>query len=344
MSAHKINVNNFDFLRMLFAVVVALAHIIKLSEAVDFQSYSRFLNTKLAINGFFVISGFLIAKSFETNSNIKKYLIKRASRIIPAYAFVIFACAIAFSFISTLSLSDYFSNFQFWKYLGSNLIFQNYLEPCLPAVFENNYMCAVNGALWTIKVEEAFYLLVPFLYWLMRVKKVNSWFLIAFIYVSSILYFNYFNYFDMYRIAKQLPGAMAFFIVGITYYKHFSFFYKWRHYLIVPCLVLFFLEQWIFISHILKPITYGFMVFYLAYSFKDLNNFGKYGDFTYGIYIYHFPLIQLFVYLGFFKDYNFLVISSALMSLVVVLAILSWNLLEVPFLKRGGSSKRRTTW
>jgi peptidoglycan/LPS O-acetylase OafA/YrhL len=86
------------------------------------------------------------------------------------------------------------------------------------------------------------------------------------------------------------------------------------------------------------------MVFYLAYGFKHLNNFGKYGDFTYGIYIYHFPIIQLFVYLGFFRDYNFYFLGTATVLLIIILAVLSWNLLEIPFLNGGGGRKRKKTW
>ena len=91
---------------------------------------------------------------------------------------VILVSAFLFSFISVNSFNDYFYNTQFWNYLLANLSFQNYIEPCLPGVFESNKICAINGALWTIKIEEAFYLLVPIFYWFVRVKKLNYYLLI----------------------------------------------------------------------------------------------------------------------------------------------------------------------
>ncbi len=328
----KININNFDFLRVLFASVVALAHLIELSQVKIFQPYSLYFNTRLAIDGFFIISGFLIAKSYENSKGLKEYMIKRIKRIVPAYFFLILFCAFLFSLITTNSFVNYFSNAQFWNYLLANLSFQNYIEPCLPGVFENNKICAVNGALWTIKIEEAFYLLVPLFYYLINFKKVNIYILSILVYLISICYFNYFSYVDMYKVAKQLPGALAFFITGVIFYRNFYLLLKWRHHAILICLLLFFLEQYIFKTQILKPITYGFMVFYLAYNFKWLNNFGKYGDFTYGIYIYHFPVIQLFVYFELFNKYNPIVISLLVLLVVFVLSVISWYMLELRYL------------
>lgn len=338
---NKINTNNFDFLRVVFALTVALAHLIELSQINAFQNYSVFFNTRLAIDGFFVVSGFLIAKSYESNKNFKIYVAKRIKRIVPAYFFLILVCAVLFSFISTHSFSNYFSSAQFWKYLGANLSFQNYIEPCLPGVFEGNLVCAVNGALWTIKIEEAFYLLLPVFYYLIDSKKMNIYALSIFIYICSIGYFNYFLHADMYRIAKQLPGALAFFVTGVVFYRNFSFLYKWRHHIIIPCLLLFFLEQYVYTTHILKPISYGFMVFYIAYSFKWLNNFGKYGDFTYGIYIYHFPIIQIFVYYNLFEKYNYILVSLSVLFIVLVASILSWYLLELRYLSENRKSRYR---
>ncbi|MBP0905646.1 acyltransferase family protein [Mariniflexile gromovii] len=336
---NKININNFDFLRVVFATTVAIAHIIELSGIEIFQPYKVFFNTRLAIDGFFVISGFLIAKSFEKSNTIKEYITKRIKRIVPAYFFVIMLSAILFSLISTYSITNYFLSSGFWKYLAANLTFQNYFCPCLPGVFVSNLDCSVNGALWTIKIEEAFYLLVPVFYWLIRRKKINIYVLSALVYMVSVVYFNYFVSIDSYRIAKQLPGALAFFVVGIMFYRNFSFLLKYKNHIILPCLTLFLVEQYVLETQYLKPLAYGFMVFYFAYSFKWLNTFGKYGDFTYGIYIYHYPIIQLFVFFGLFNFYNPIVVSICVLFITLVLAILSWHFLELRFLSK--SRKRR---
>ena len=341
---NKININNFDFLRVVFAFTVAFAHLIELSDLEILKPFKVFFNTRLAIDGFFIVSGFLIAKSYENSTTIKDYIIRRAKRIIPAYAVVILISALFLSAISTYSLSEYFSNIQFWKYLTANLSFQNYLEPCLPGVFETNKFCAVNGALWTIKLEETFYLLVPVFYWLVRVKKFNFYALIIIVYLLSVTYYTYFLSIDNYRIAKQLPGALAFFGTGIVFYKNFSLLQKWKDYIIIPCLIIFFLEHYILKTQLLKPLAFGFMVFYVAYSFRFLNNFGKYGDFTYGIYIYHFPLIQLFVYLGLFNKYPPILICMLFLMLTLLLAILSWYLIEIPYLSKNRRLRQKKLW
>lgn len=337
----SINTNNFDFLRVLFASTVALSHLIELSQVQIFQPYSRFFNTRLAIDGFFIISGFLIAKSYENSTSMREYIIKRVKRIVPAYLFVVLACAFFLVFISDNTISNYFLNAQFWRYLIANLTFQNYIEPCLPGVFNNNFIGAVNGALWTIKIEEAFYLLVPLFYYLIKNKKLNIYFVAIIIYACSIAYFNYFLSIDSYKIAKQLPGALAFFIIGIIFYKNFSFFIKWKHYVIVPCLLIFLAEQYIFESHLLKPLAFGFIVFYFAYSLKFLNNFGKYGDFTYGIYIFHFPIIQIFVHFNLFNTYNPFFVSVVLLLVVLIFAISSWYIIELPYLSKSRKYRQK---
>ncbi|MDC1324762.1 acyltransferase [Flavobacteriaceae bacterium] len=341
---NKIDTNNFDFLRVVFALTVALSHLIELSDLEILQPYKIYFNTRLAIDGFFVVSGFLIAKSYENSTSIKDYIIRRAKRIIPAYVVVILVSALFFSFMSTYSFYDYFSNSQFWNYLFANLSFQNYLEPCLPGVFESNKICAINGALWTIKIEEAFYLSVPVFYWFVRVKKLNFYLLIIIVYVLSVTYFSYFMSINNYRIAKQLPGALAFFATGMMFYKNFSLVLKWKEYVIIPCLILFIVEHYIFHTQLLKPIVFGFMVFYIAYSFKFLNNFGKYGDFTYGIYIYHFPVIQLFVSLGLFIKFHPAIVCSSVLIITLILAIVSWYLIEIPYLSKSRRLRQKKLW
>jgi peptidoglycan/LPS O-acetylase OafA/YrhL len=85
---------------------------------------------------------------------------------------------------------------------------------------------------------------------------------------------------------------------------------------------------------ILKPLALSAMLFFIAFNFKPLNNFGKHGDISYGIYIFHFPIIQLFVNYHIFEKYNPWVSAGLIIMLVIVLAFLSWNLLEKRFLSR----------
>ena len=328
----KININNFDFLRFVFALTIAISHFIELSAVDFFLPIKKFFNTRLAIDGFFIISGFLIAKSFEFSLTTKDYILRRIKRIFPAYLFVILISAFFLFFVSSKSAAEYFFNGQFWRYLLANLSFQNYFEPCLPGVFETHEICAINGALWTIKIEEAFYLSLPIFYWLFQKKYINFNMLIVITYVVSIVYFNYFIAQNNYRIAKQLPGAFSFFSVGILFYRNFDFLFKRKHLIIIPSLLLFILEQFVLEIQVFKPIAFGFMVFYLAYSFKFLNNFSRYGDFTYGIYIYHFPLIQVFIHFGLFDIYPPLFMFVFTIISVLILAILSWNYIELAFL------------
>lgn len=338
---NRINTNNFDFLRIVFASTVLFGHLFELSQVKQFQPFLPFFNTRLAISGFFVISGFLIAKSYEKTPSLKIYFLRRIKRIVPAYFTVILLCAVLLWPLSKLSFSGYFLDAQFWRYLAANLSFQNYIEPCLPNVFENNLICAVNGSLWTIKVEEGFYLSVPIFYWLIKAKKINFWMLSIATYVFAISYHNYFNSIDLYVIAKQLPGAMAFFIAGIVLFKKFEFFYKRKDVFIIPSLIAFFLEQYVLETHLLKPLSFAFMIFYLAYSIKYLNRFGKHGDFTYGIYILHFPLIQFFVDLNLFNSYNSVIVSIAVVTLTLFLSVVSWNYIELPFLSNDRKARHK---
>ena len=137
----SLNKNCFDFLRAFFAFNVLLSHIGELSQVNELGFLQKISNSYLAINGFFVISGFLVAKSYIKTNNLKAYLIKRVKRIIPAYVFVILFFAIFLSFFSELTLLEYFSSLQLYRYIGWNLIFLNFMEPCLPGLFQENLLC-----------------------------------------------------------------------------------------------------------------------------------------------------------------------------------------------------------
>ena len=162
--AADFNHNNLDCLRLLLASMVVLQHLSALTAFAAFEPFDHFPSF-FAVRAFFVISGLLIYRSYTRCSSMRSYLDKRVRRIYPAYFTIVVLCALIFCPLSTLPITQYFGA-GFWKFLAVNLTFLNFFQPWLPGVFTGNERPAVNGALWTLKIEVAFYLLVPVLHYL----------------------------------------------------------------------------------------------------------------------------------------------------------------------------------
>lgn len=329
------NKNCFDFLRFFFAVNILLAHLSELSQNKDLFFLSVLSCPNIAVKGFFVISGFLVAKSYVNTPSLKEYFVKRAKRILPAYVVIIFLSVLTLCMFSSYEFVEYFSNVNTYKYLGWNLIFMNFMHPCLPGLFHNNLLCSVNGALWTLKVEEGFYIILPLIFYV--IKKVKKTFLIlASFYVLSLVYWHIVNfYLNKPLFAKQLPGYMSYFVIGIFLFLNFNSLMKYKK-VILPfsILVLLGYNFFSFAIIVLYPAAFGCIVIIAGYSLPFLNNFGRYGDFTYGLYIYHFPIIQIFRQYNLFEKYNPFLMSITIILITLFFAVLSWFFIERRFLDR----------
>jgi peptidoglycan/LPS O-acetylase OafA/YrhL len=335
MTKHPVK-NNFDLLRFLFASIVFLDHALGLSEATGAVLHLKFLSADIAVKSFFIISGFLIFMSYENSSNIHSYFIKRIRRIYPAYFTVVISCAVLGFFISTLSFQDYFSR-DLMQSIGFNLIFLNFIHPSLPGVFEGNAISAVNGALWTLKIEVMFYILVPFI--ALFLNRLNRLFGLVLLYILSFAYsFLMLKLSETYggglfvELQRQLPGQLMYFVIGAAGYYYYEFFSAYAKPIFCLAIICFLMKSslpWL----AFEPVILGSLVLFLALSFPYLGNFSKYGDFSYGIYIIHFPLLQVFIAYHLFNDSPVLsLIISAF--IVLALAIFLWFFVEKPFLKK----------
>ena len=332
--------NCFDFLRFLFAFNVVLGHLTVIALFPELQAYQFLFDTGLSVTGFFVISGFLITQSYE-RSSFKNYFIKRAKRLLPAYLFVIIACAIGLVLVSSYSVKDYYLSRDWWAYVGANLCFMNFLHPSLPGVFVNPLIndSSVNPALWTLKIEVGFYMVIPILIlWIHKSK--HPWAVLCFIYITSILYRNGLNLYgeltqtDMpIFLARQLPGFISYFAVGIAGYFYKEHLLKYKRILIVPALIIFLLEYYWGIE-VCSPLAWGIIVLWCAYSLPALNNFAKFGDISYGIYIYHGPILKILLSIGLFTSLGVWRASCIYVVCVLLTGLISWHLLENRFLKR----------
>lgn len=330
----RLAINNFDLLRFLFAGTVCLVHTYVLSGFEQLRPIALTLSSTVAVRAFFVISGFLIFMSYEQSSSNQSYFRKRVRRIYPAYAVVVLGCALLLALVSTRPAAEYFGS-QWLKYLIANLLFLNFLQPTLPGVFESNTLDAVNGALWTLKIEVMFYVAVPIFVFLFR--RFSRPVLLALTYVASIVYaeicFRLAGGADsgMYaELGRQLPGQLSYFMVGAALYYYLTDFERYAKYLLGAAVLVLLVNfyqplPWIY------PLALGIVVIYFG-LFLYVGNFGKFGDFSYGIYILHFPLIQLLVYSRWFAHSPWLLLAASV-AVTLVSAILMWHLVEKRFLR-----------
>jgi peptidoglycan/LPS O-acetylase OafA/YrhL len=336
--------NNLDCLRLILASTVALFHVYALSGISAFSAFGKYLSPHFAVRSFFVISGLLIYQSYTRSSSIRSYLEKRVRRIYPAYFAVIACAALGFYLVSPLPASRYFGA-QFWQYLGANLCFLNFLAPCLPGVFSSNINSAVNGALWTLKIEVAFYLLVPLIHYLSNRFGVRK--TMATIFCISCLWKYGFAWLDFLygsvgpdvaensrsiyaKMEVQFPAQLAYFTAGILLLLYFD---KLKsHFRVIACIAaVLYLSDHFIAKEILDIFWISGVVFVFGF-WRYFGNFARFGDFSYGVYIVHWPIIQTIIVLGHGR-LSPPVYFLLCLTLVTLTSVLMWHLVEKRFLK-----------
>lgn len=327
--------NNFDFLRYFFAISVFVVHFCGLS-GIDPPS---FLSAEISVKMFFIISGILVFYSFIKSPSVKDYTGKRFRRIYPPYVFIILLCVFLGMFLTQQPLSEYLLSKETYKYLIANLGFLNFLQPTLPGVFEDNQMHVVNGSLWTLKIEVAFYVSVPFLYYLL--KRYNKLGVVLAVIILSIIYNQTFLYLysqtdnEFYWfLRKQFFGQFSYFYSGVLILLYFDYFQKHVKYIFPAALFVFFFRHEFFLFYWLEPLALASLVIGFAYNFKYLNFLRKYDNISYGMYLFHFPIIQIVVHYG-LVDINPIMAFIVCLLATIILAAFSWRIIEKPILQRG---------
>ena len=328
--------NNFNLLRLLFALMVVVYHVIALSNVQSWQGAEQVtsLLAELGVQGFFVLSGYLVFASLQRSRSVGLYAQKRARRLLPGYVAIVLVCvagALAFSPAAREDLAAVA------RYLGWNLVFLNFMEPNLPGVFEVNRFSEINGALWTLKIEVMFYLTLPLLAYLLKLAGGLRWALFVFIYVAAeawravLLQLGQTDGGMMLELARQLPGQMSFFIVGIAL-AAWRDDINWRSPLAPLGIVLFALSIAVPAAIALRAMGLGITSIWIAVVVPRLLDPARFGDLSYGVYIVHFPVIQVAVTLGLFAVSPWMGAAAAVAAALVG-AILLWWLIERPALR-----------
>lgn len=151
----------FDTLRLLGAVAVLLSHAYLIAQNSEgSEPLQLLLGGEKNIAGlygvftFFIISGFLLARSLDRNPNVMRFVVNRFLRLMPGFAFCVLVTALILGpLASSLAAADYFADAAWIRYILHALT--TLADSPLPGVFQytGSVSQVVNGSLWSLQAE-----------------------------------------------------------------------------------------------------------------------------------------------------------------------------------------------
>ena len=328
--------NNLNLLRVLAALLVLVSHSVTVATGQGRLEPGRSLLGislgDIAVDIFFVVSGFLVTGSLMRSNSLAKYVAARGLRIVPGLwvALLVTVLIVSIGF-SAQPASQALSDPLTWRYLARNALIVTGAEFDLPGAFPGNpFPRNVNASLWTLPLEVWMYIILAFEWWVARrfarhlgPKGLTSLLLgTAVVLMVAALGLAlsghpsnsarhaavFFSAAWMYAVRARIPlrtaaaVAAAAIIAAAMLVSHGAFEVAYR--LLLPYIVLY--------------------VAYVPAGF--IRRYNRVGDFSYGVYIYAFPFQQISAALFPGIDAWNLFFASA--SMTIVAAVLSWYLVE----------------
>ncbi|OJF95075.1 acyltransferase family protein [Pararhizobium antarcticum] len=336
----------FNFVRIALAFSIVFYHVLTNSGhwALAHGPVLWFLEYSL-VPMFFALSGFLITGSAQRLS-LENFLLNRALRIVPALAVDILVCAFIIGpAVTTLSLGDYFTDAGFYSYM-LNIIGLVHFQ--LPGVFTDLPMPQVNGALWTIPWEINCYIVMSVLMLTRMVRRAEATVLLLAIFIVAGLAIEHFGPAetgDGIHVLFVGRGAQLItpFLCGVLAYQLRNRIPMTRL-LFVVCLSIALAAMVLLDTNatesvasrlIVMPVL-TYITIYAGLTRLPLPKIVEGGDYSYGVYLYHVPLIQLAILLGppvlVGTALGIVVLTVLVSATVLCVAAGSWHLIEKPIL------------
>jgi peptidoglycan/LPS O-acetylase OafA/YrhL len=326
--------NNFNLIRFIAAFLVLVSHsygiVLHLESNEPLMIAFGYPMGGVAVDIFFVASGFLVTGSLLRQKSLSSFFKARALRIYPALIVAMFLTAFVLGpLVTSVSFSEYFSQFQPYKYFVKNSVSLTSITRFLPGMFEDNPLPRhINGSLWTLPIEVRCYISMGLIGAAFAYSKASLHAKkITFISLATLLFawFLYKHYDEGY-----LAGWERLFMLFYTG----AAFYALRDKIKINALLMFAAAAVLFIPFLIKgsfyivyPICLAYILFYFAYVPAGfLRQFNKLGDYSYGLYIYAFPIQQ--TWMQFFPDSSVLSLTVWTTIATLIPSILSWHLVE----------------
>jgi peptidoglycan/LPS O-acetylase OafA/YrhL len=342
--------NNFNLIRFVAAFGVLFSHSYSLALGNNYnEPFKQLVGMsfgQIAVDIFFISSGFLIANSLFMKKDLINFLWARFLRIYPGlFVAVLFCVFIVGAYFTSYPLIKYLTDPQTYIFLFKNTVLFFGEEPSLPGVFESlPWPEVVNGSLWTLPFEiRAYCLLVVFSILVDALCKSSKGILnekllfLTIPVVGMIVYIaNYFyNFLPISYFASEDFRLYSLFFIGTACYifRNTLILSKRVFYTIVFVLLSSALQNDLFF--IVYNIVIFYIIFYLAYVPKGyIQKFNQYGDYSYGIYIYAWPVQQSFVALV--PDIGVLALCVSSFAVTLLLSYFSWHFIEKKALRFKG--------
>ena len=333
--------NNFDGLRIIAASMVIIGHAYVLTGKPHAPFIWQNVMHGFALDIFFSISGYLVVKSFAYDPDFGRFLAKRALRIFPALiVVVILTTCVLGPLVTTMPLNDYFFQPSFSKYFSAIIL---KVSQSLPGVFETHtYSVLVNAPIWTIPIEFFLYSCVMFVGALSltfayknRLTFEILWTiftlgtLTAYICAAQLRILDVSNMMILNRLEVMnfLDFGPYFGIGGMIFIAER---YTTRQIPVILLIVIAIILQ-IDQSQLLKIVAFVFTPIIAVRigqaSWPVMRDLGRWGDLSYGTYLYGFPVAQVLI-MYYFDTLSLLghIVFTLLIS--YVLGFFSWHLVE----------------
>ena len=335
--------SGFDYLRLFLSVAVVGIHAVRVTRGPDALASAPewawvFINAILVM--FFALSGFLVAGSLARIRRLVPFLAARALRIFPALTVEVFLSALILGpLLTTLSLGAYASDPLFWRYLANAL---GIISFELPGVFDGNPAPEVNGSLWTVPYELECYVLLALLAAATVVRRpavlLGGVALYgAYLGLSTVVDVDLAPTFQAtMRAPEEVGVALSYilvpsFVAGVTIHAL-------REHLPLNA-ALGAAAGLLALLMLGSPLLYGLAVLPAAYATAALglanpprDRVVASGDYSYGIYLYAYPVQQAVWLLA---PGGQTILGNLAISLVIVslFAAFSWHAIEKPTLR-----------
>lgn len=330
---------HLDFLRALAIILVLFFHL-----GFDFFKYGF-----LGVDIFFILSGFLMYKYFQTEFNNKrvfKYYLNRAFRVIPLYLIAnLIVLLIAFFYL--------ISPHEFYIII-KHYFFSSYFLPNVGYWSEESYFGSMIFKpllnFWSLGVEIQFYLIFPLIFLFIKNRFNTKMFILIFLSLTGYVLFNSISPKTSFFL---LPTRLWEFLLGIYCAKYFKKLNNFKTNIFGSISFIFIILFLIFLSfeqlYILEKNFYLFTIVIAIFTsvilifginkslienFLLKKIFLTISKYSYSLYVVHFPIIVFINYYPFkgnIVDFENILAKVFTILIIIIVTIISYHIVEDKF-------------